>query len=182
MDSRYQLLKTLSEYTCSSIQEKTNKLLITSFIEQNPDCFYRSCINGHVTGSALLLSHDKRYILLHFHNLCQKWLPFGGHADGESDIASVAMRELAEESGITDVELLYNSPSYINIHYIPHNDKKGEKEHVHYDITYTFICKKAEDCLQSPEALEMRWIPIDILKKYDMHDILAITLKKLELL
>jgi len=33
------------------------------------------------------------------------WLQFGGHADGNPDMLSVAKREAEEESGLKDIQL-----------------------------------------------------------------------------
>ncbi len=178
MNSGHNIINDILSYECIHDCERVNKLLILAFIQNNAYCFERSSEDGHVTGSALLVSHDMKYVLLHFHNLIGRWINFGGHADGSADILGVAKRELIEESGIADVELLSKNPSSLDIHYIPHNDLKNENEHLHYDIMYTFICKKPEIVLESPEGLAMSWIPIDLLRHYPSDHKLVRALKR----
>ncbi len=38
-----------------------------------------------------------------YHNLYDSWAWLGGHADGDRDLLAVAMREVREESGLTEV-------------------------------------------------------------------------------
>ena len=71
----------------------------------HPDCFERSCVPGHVTGSAWLVSHDRSRFLLTHHRKLGRWLQLGGHSDGDPDTAQVALREAREESGIAALTL-----------------------------------------------------------------------------
>ena len=59
---------------------------VTQFVRANPDCFERSCRDGHVTGSAWILSHDRTQFLLTHHKKLGRWLQLGGHAAGEHDL------------------------------------------------------------------------------------------------
>ena len=38
-----------------------------------------------------------------YHKLYDSWAWLGGHADGDRDLLAVALREVREESGLTDV-------------------------------------------------------------------------------
>ena len=44
--------------------------------------------------------------LLVYHNIYDSWSWIGGHADGERDLAAVALRELAEETGVEHAQLV----------------------------------------------------------------------------
>src|SRR4051812_14873952 len=68
-----------------------------AFVEANSDCLLRSCVPGHLTGSAWIVSPDHRKTLLTHHVKLDKWLQLGGHADGDGDLAAVALREAREE-------------------------------------------------------------------------------------
>src|SRR5258708_920691 len=65
--------------------------------------FYRDFFPGHFTGSALIVDTALERILLTYHRKLDKWLQLGGHADGESRIWQVALREAQEESGIKEI-------------------------------------------------------------------------------
>jgi len=55
-----------------------------SFIERHPDCLLRSCLTGHLTGSAWILSPDRKRTLLTHHEKLGKWLQLGWH--GKVDV------------------------------------------------------------------------------------------------
>jgi 8-oxo-dGTP pyrophosphatase MutT (NUDIX family) len=69
------------------------------FVEEQRECLLRSCVPGHLTGSAWIVSPDRTRTLLTHHLKLDKWLQLGGHADGDGDLAAVALREAQEESG-----------------------------------------------------------------------------------
>jgi 8-oxo-dGTP pyrophosphatase MutT (NUDIX family) len=77
-----------------------------SFVEAHPDCLLRSCLPGHLTGSAWILSPDRRKTLLTHHGKLGKWLQLGGHADGDPDLLAVALREAREESGLARIRVV----------------------------------------------------------------------------
>jgi 8-oxo-dGTP pyrophosphatase MutT (NUDIX family) len=43
-----------------------------------------------------------------YHNIYNSWSWLGGHADGDEDLTGVAIREVKEESGVTDVKAFSN--------------------------------------------------------------------------
>ncbi|PZQ43157.1 MAG: NUDIX hydrolase [Micavibrio aeruginosavorus] len=134
---------------------------IRSLIETGGDaCYYRDHFNpGHMTGSGLLISADGQRVLMNHHAIMDIWFGFGGHADGEQDMAKVALREVIEESGIEDIEFLHDGIFDVDVHDIPPNLKKNEPAHKHFDIRYLFRVRKAanENFVISPESNNMRW-------------------------
>src|SRR5438477_7803624 len=76
-----------------------------AFIEAHGDCLLRSCVPGHLTGSAWIVSPDRTRTLLTHHHKLDKWLQLGGHADGQSDLLAAALREAREESGLARVRI-----------------------------------------------------------------------------
>lgn len=54
-------------------------------------------------GFALLLNADGTKVLINHHKFLNIWICFGGHADGETNVANVALREAVEESGIENI-------------------------------------------------------------------------------
>ena len=53
----------------------------------------------HFTSSAWVVSPDFKKVLMVYHNIYNSWSWMGGHADGESDLLKVAIKEVKEESG-----------------------------------------------------------------------------------
>ena len=62
--------------------------------------FERSRLAGHFTAGVWLVSADGARILMTHHRKLERWLQLGGHADGDRDMAQVALKEAEEESGL----------------------------------------------------------------------------------
>ena len=144
---------------------------IISFVKDNENCFYRNCLKGHITSSALVVNHDFTKILLTYHAKLNKWLQLGGHCDGENIVYQSALREAKEESGLTSIDFIdiVNFPNIlseaeipqpfdVDIHYIP--ERKNEPGHFHYDIRYLLLSKD-ENIIISDESLDLKWIQIN---------------------
>lgn len=103
------------------------------FLHSNPHVFDRSHPPGHFTGSAWLVSADGRRVLLTHHRKLRRWLQLGGHADGDTDLAQVALREAIEESGLAGLRV---DPAIFDLdrHCIPACG--DEPAHWHYDVRY----------------------------------------------
>jgi 8-oxo-dGTP pyrophosphatase MutT (NUDIX family) len=109
---------------------------------------------GHATGSAFIVDRARQRVLLVFHGKLQIWLQPGGHAEaGENDIAAVARREAAEETGIV-FDQREGRLFDLDVHPIP--ARKTEPEHLHFDFRFLFQADVgAID--KTAEVLEARW-------------------------
>lgn len=56
-----------------------------------------------MTASAWVVNRERTRVLMVYHNIYNSWSWLGGHADGETDLLSVAIREVKEEAGISNV-------------------------------------------------------------------------------
>jgi len=157
--SKHQLIADITRFLPFNIAEKTHKSVITALLNSTDDCFHRHNFPAHITGSAWVISPDSTQVLMTHHKFLDKWLQFGGHADGEIDIKNVALREAQEESGIMEIE--YASPDIfdIDIHPIPANPKRNEPAHYHYDIRY-LLRAKIMDFAVSDESNELKWFTL----------------------
>ena len=88
-------------------QEQRDKTGILRFLAGHPDAFDRENLTAHMTASAWVLSPDRRQVVMVYHNLYHSWSWTGGHADGDRDLLAVAMREVTEETGLRQLELLH---------------------------------------------------------------------------
>ena len=155
-DCRAQLLSTLKAYRTAFEEEKKSLADLIVFVEQNSDCFERSNLKGHITGSAWLLSPDEQKVLLTHHKKLNRWLQPGGHSDGDPDTRRVALREAVEESGIAQIDFVQTDIFDVDVHIIPENKSKNEPEHKHYDVR--FLLKAAtEDFIVSAESHALKW-------------------------
>lgn len=123
--------------------------------EGGEDPFARSRLAGHFTGSAWLVSADGRRVLLTHHRKLERWLQLGGHADGDRDLAGVALREAQEESGLSGLRLETRTPFDLDRHWIP---ERGQVPgHWHYDARYVVRAAADERFVVSEESLELAW-------------------------
>ncbi len=120
---------------------------------ENP--FLRSRLAGHFTGSAWLVSADGERILLTHHRKLDRWLQLGGHADGERDLAKVALMEAEEESGLSGLVLEDGGLFDIDKHWIP--ERKDVPGHWHYDARYVVRALGSETFVVSEESLALAW-------------------------
>lgn len=178
--------KLLAAHTPFDSSEADDIAATRDLIRNYSDSYYRTHFNpGHVTGSGLLLSHDRQRVLLNHHKFLNIWIGFGGHADGERDIFSVCRREIIEESGIENIEPLTESIVDVGVHSVPDNPKKGEPAHKHFDIRYIFRVKNPanENFIMSDESVNMRWCGFDeAMALVNANDKICRLLKKWKLL
>jgi 8-oxo-dGTP pyrophosphatase MutT (NUDIX family) len=93
------------------------------------------------------------------HKKLGKWLQLGGHADGESDLLKVALREATEESGIQQFKVLSEEIFDLDIHGIPQNN--SELGHLHYDVRFLIEADPTgEAVIISDESHDVSWIQI----------------------
>ena len=83
------------------------------------DPFLRQRLAGHFTGSAWVVSADGARTLLTHHRKLDRWLQPGGHADGDVDLAGVALREAQEETGVAGLRLEDGAIFDLDRHWIP---------------------------------------------------------------
>ncbi len=61
---------------------------------------------AHLTASAVVVTPDGTRVLLLRHRRFGRWGPLGGHVEGAESLPDAVRREVAEESGLTDVRVL----------------------------------------------------------------------------
>jgi 8-oxo-dGTP pyrophosphatase MutT (NUDIX family) len=136
-------------------QEAATVDLFRCFLDEAPMAFERSHPPGHFTGSAWLVSADGERVLLTHHRKLDRWLQLGGHADGDFDIARVALREAGEESGLPGLVV---EPDLFDLdrHLIP--ARRDEPAHWHYDIRLVVhAVTGGEDFVVSEESHALAW-------------------------
>jgi 8-oxo-dGTP pyrophosphatase MutT (NUDIX family) len=157
---RQLLLDLLARYLAGHPEERRVVERVREFVVSHPDCFARSNLEGHITGSAWLLSADRERVLLTHHAKLGRWLQLGGHADGDSDTFGVALREAREESGMKEIlepsGERFPLPLDVDVHVIPAHG--AEPAHLHHDIRYLLIAAPGQEPRASDESHELRWV------------------------
>lgn len=116
--------------------------------------FVRERLEGHLTGGVWLVSGDGRRILMTHHRKLDRWLQLGGHADGDTDMARVALKEAEEESGLSDLSV-EGGIFDLDRHWIP--ERKDVPGHWHYDVRYVIRAMGSEEYVVSEESLDLAW-------------------------
>ncbi len=132
---------------------------ILAFIERHPTPFDRRISEGHLTGSAVVVSASGDQVLLLHHRKLDLWLQPGGHGElGETSGESVALREALEETGIQGLALHPAAPRPldVDIHDIP--ARGDEPAHQHLDLRYLVVAPPgAEAQRNAEESHALRW-------------------------
>lgn len=127
-----------------------------SLIDGHPDASLRTCRPGHLTGSALVVDSAGARTLLMLHAKFGRWLQPGGHADGDANLAAVALREATEETGIDGLRI-WPQPLHLDIHEV---DPPGEDAHLHYDVRFLVRAPVDAQPQGNHESRDLRWVPL----------------------
>ncbi|KRA52601.1 NUDIX hydrolase [Pseudoxanthomonas sp. Root65] len=125
-----------------------------ALLDDPADPFLRERLEGHLTGGVWLVSGDGRRVLLTHHRKLDRWLQLGGHADGDTDMARVTLKEAEEESGLSDLSV-EGDIFDLDRHWIP--ERKEVPGHWHYDVRYVVRANGGEDYVVSEESLDLAW-------------------------
>ncbi len=131
---------------------------IVRFVEAHVDCFERSCLEGHLTGSAWVVDPRRERVVLTHHRKLDRWLQLGGHADGDPDLLAVALREAREEAGLERLRPLGRAPFDVDRHRIP--ARGAVPEHWHLDLRFLIEADPAEPLEVSDESHDVAWVPL----------------------
>jgi 8-oxo-dGTP pyrophosphatase MutT (NUDIX family) len=163
---RDSLLDLLARYRAAYPGEAACVDRVTTLVAGSPHCFDRRHRPGHVTGSAWVLSADGRRFLLAHHRKLGRWLQLGGHADGDPDVAAVALREAHEESGLVDLRFAWGPdapfPVDVDVHSIP--ARGAESAHEHHDLRFVLVAAPGQALSPSDESHAVEWFDTDALE------------------
>jgi 8-oxo-dGTP pyrophosphatase MutT (NUDIX family) len=161
---RKPLLSLLKNYNTNHLDEKIYKERTIEFVENEPECFSRALLIGHITGSAFIVNEKLTKTVLVLHAKIHKWLQPGGHADGEPNIMAVALKEAGEETGLKKLKVVSEILD-IDVHTIP--ARKEVPEHLHYDIRFLFLADEFEPFVISDESTDIQWIMLEDIPKFN---------------
>ena len=102
------LKEQIEKYIPVNEQEKKDKEFMLKTFEDFDDVLTRENEYLHFTSSAFVVNKNRDKVLMIYHNIYNSWGWTGGHADGEEDLLSVAIREVEEETSVKNIKVLNN--------------------------------------------------------------------------
>ena len=153
MITRKKLIEKIENYKPFNEQEEKDKPLILDWIRNNENAFTRENTIAHITASAWVVNKDRSKVLMVYHNIYNSWSWLGGHADGETDLLSVALREVREEAGISNVQPVSEEIFSLEALTVDGHIKKGKyvSSHLHLNITYLVEADSDEALFVKPD-------------------------------
>ena len=122
----------------------------------------RTTSPGHLTGSALVVDATGTRVVVLLHTKLRRWLQPGGHADGDLELAAVALREASEETGIAGLRVLVPAVD-LDLHAVDHGDALGT--HLHLDLRFVVLAPPDARIEGNHESLELRWVTLPELEE-----------------
>lgn len=137
-----ELVERLTRFFPANPQEEADRAGILRWLGSG-DAVYTRAAPAHLTASAWIVSPDRSRVLMAYHNLYDSWAWLGGHADGETDLLAVAIREAQEESGLTDLRPVSEDIFSVELLPVAGHEKRGEYVSSHLHLNVTFLLEAA---------------------------------------
>ncbi|SKC73731.1 NUDIX hydrolase [Maledivibacter halophilus] len=166
MNFRQEILK----YQPINEQERKDKEITLGYIDQFiENILTRENKIAHMTSSGLILNKSLDKILMIHHNIYNTWTWTGGHADGDTDMLKVALKEAKEETGLLDIVPLTYDLASIDIIPVYGHIKRGEyvSSHLHLNTSYILIGDEREELvINQEETSDVGWVEVNRLDQY----------------
>ena len=153
----------IAAYQPQGEAEAGDKAMFLEYLRLFPDTILtRENKIAHLTASGFVVNGDGTRVLMAHHNLYRVWAWTGGHADGDGDLFSVALREAREETGVEHIRPL--SPAIASLDILPvwGHVKRGEwvPSHQHLNVTYLLTADDRDPLhFREGENTKVGWLP-----------------------
>lgn len=163
-------LATLRSWSAPDADQEGLRRRYVSHLEAHPDGMQRSCRPDHLTASTLVISADRRQVLLTLHAKAERWFQLGGHCEPDDRrLVDAATREAREESGLPGL-VLDPVPLQLSEHEVPFcrspagidpDTPDAPDARVVHHLDVRFLAVVAADAVPavSEESLDVRWWP-----------------------
>ena len=158
------IVEDMRRYAPSCEQEARDKTVILEYLADNPLAFLRSDPIAHMTASAWIVNPERTKVVMVYHRIYDSWSWTGGHADGETDLLAVALREAREETGLQKVRAVSPDIFSLEVLTVDGHEKRGEYVSGHLHLNLTYLLEADEDEPLRPceeENKGVRWFTLD---------------------
>lgn len=155
------IIKQVESFVPFNEKEAKDKEIILSCLKSFDNIFTRENELAHITVSAWVTNKNRNKILMAYHNIYDSWAWLGGHADGERNLLSVAIREAKEESGVKNVKALSEDIFSLEVLPVEGHIKKGKyvSSHLHLNVTYLLEADEDEKLeIKKDENSAVAWL------------------------
>ncbi len=162
------LKEQIEKYIPYNEQEASDKELMLEYIDKFEDVLTRKNKMCHFTASNWIVNKDRTKVLVIYHNIYKSWAWTGGHADGDSDLLHVAIKEAEEETGLNNLKLLSDGIYGLQILTVDSHIKRGKfvSSHLHLDCCFLLEANEEEKLrIKEDENSGVKWVEIDKVTK-----------------
>lgn len=172
-------LSQIAAYVPQSRAEAADKEQILYYVNQYPDTILtRENTVAHITASGFILSADGEWVLMAHHNIYRVWAWTGGHADGEGDLLSVALREAREETGAERIRPLSTAIASLEILPVWGHVKRGKYVCAHQHLNVSYLLTADRDTplsVREGENTKVGWLParrlLELTNEWQMDEV-----------
>ena len=160
----YTLTEQIRSYQPMNKQEERDKELILHCLETEKNIFTRQNRLAHMTASAWIVNPERTKVLMAYHNIYHSWSWLGGHADGETDLLKVSLKEAREESGIHHVKPVSEQIYSLEVLTVDGHVKRGEyvSSHLHLNVTYLLQAEETDVLhIKEDENSNVGWFSLE---------------------
>ena len=154
-------IDSIRAYVPQDAQEAADRAMILDYIARFPDILSRNNPIAHISSSGFVVNAGASKVLMAHHNIFRVWAWTGGHADGETDLLSVALREAREETGAVHILPLSTEIASVDILPVWGHVKRGKYvcAHQHLNVSYLLTADEG-DPLQNREGenTQVAWL------------------------
>ena len=158
------LRRAIEAYTPCNDQERRDRELLIIAIDRLDVPLTRDNPFAHFTASSWIVNPARTHVLMAWHNIYRTWAWTGGHADGESDLLAVALREAREETGIRQIRPVTSDIYSIEVLPVNAHVKRGQfvSAHLHLNVTYLLEADDTQPLRPMPdENSAVAWLPMN---------------------
>ena len=159
--TRQALKNALRRYRPWNEQEEADRAVMLRLLQQ-PDIFLRRNQAAHFSASGWIVDAARQRTLMAYHRIYNAWAWTGGHADGETELLAVALREAQEETGVHARPV---SPEIFSLEIltVDGHEKRGVyvPSHLHLNVTYLLEADPTEPIrAKADENAAVRWFSL----------------------
>ena len=162
-------IEDIKNYKPYNEQEAKDKDLILKCINLHDDILTRENTIAHITSSGYIVNKSRTKVLMIYHNIYKSWAWTGGHADGDSDLLHVAIKEAKEETGLKNVTPVMTNILGLDVLNVNGHIKKGKyvSSHLHLSVAYLLEANEEDKLIVNEEETSgVKWLPIN---EIDIH-------------